>query len=114
MFLRFSKTADIKQNRIKKYRKAIFLDDSVVMEYGTDIVGAARLQHENEKNLQYIIVVAKNCELGSASIARFIKDMIGKSNKFSDNPTSKRRQYFVDEVDSDVLPIKAKIEFLNN
>lgn len=114
MFLRFSKTADLKQNRIKKYRKAVFLGNSAIMEYGNDIVGAAKVIKETDKCVNYVVVTAKNCELGTESIARFLKDMIGKSNKFSDNPISKRRQYFVDEVDSDVLPIKAKIEFLNN
>ena len=110
MFLRFSK-GQFDQNNARKYRKCVFLGDSVVMEYGDKIVGAAKLHEEDEKCFDYDVVVAKRCELGAASIARFIKDMIGKSNKFVENPSAKRRKYYVEEVDSDVLPITARIVF---
>ena len=37
--------------------------------------------------------------------------MIGKSNKFTTNPTDKRRKYYVEEIDCEVLPVNAKIVF---
>lgn len=99
------------QNNVMKYRKCVFLGDSVVMEYGDKIVGIAKLHEENDKCLDYDVVVAAQCELGAASIARNIKDMIGKSNKFAVNPTAKRRKYFVEEIDCSELPVKAEIVF---
>lgn len=110
MFLRFSK-GKYDSNNVRLFRKCVFLGDSVVMEYGDKIVGAAKLHEENEKCFDYDVVVAKRCELGAASIARFIKDMIGKSNKFTENPSTKRRKYYVEEVDADMLPITARIFF---
>lgn len=110
MFLRFSKGAYFRTNKSKN-RKAVFLGDSAVMEYGNDIVGIAKLHEETEKYLDYDIVVAAKCELGADAIARFIKDMIGKSNKFTDNPSTKKRKYYVDKQDCEILPIKAEIKF---
>ena len=81
------------------------------MEYGNVIVGIARLHEEGDNFLDYDVVVAKNCELGTASIARCIKDMIGKSNKFSENPTNKRKRYYVEERECSELPIEASIVF---
>ena len=112
MFLRFSK-GQFDSNNVRKYRKCVFLGDSVVMEYGDKIVGVAKLHEETDKCLDYDVVVPKHCELKPVTIARFIKDMIGKSNKFTVTPTVKRRKYYVEEVDGDSLPITAKIIFQN-
>jgi len=113
MFLRFTK-GQYSPNNIMQYKKCVFLGNSLIMEYGNKIVGIARLHEESNNYFDYDVIVAKNCPLGSASIARYIKDMIGKSNKFSDKPTTKRRKYYVEEIDADVLPIKAEIKFLLN
>lgn len=110
MFLRFSKGQFV-SNNVRKYKKCVFLGDSVIMEYGDEIVGAAKLHEETDKCFDYDVVVAAQCELGAAYIARTIKDMIGKSNKFATNPSTKRRKYYITEVDGVVLPIKAKIVF---
>ena len=110
MFLRFSK-GQYDSNRVRLFRKCVFLGDAVVMEYGDKIVGVAKLHEETNKCLDYDVIVAKNCELGGATIARYIKDMIGKSNKFTQNPSTKRRKYYVEEVNCSVLPINAKIVF---
>ena len=110
MFLRFTK-GDFSPNKVRHYRKCVFLGHSLVMEYGDKIVGIARLHEETDNCFDYDVIVAKNCELGGEKIARYIKDMIGKSNKFSETPSTKRRKYYVEEVDCDVLPIAAKIEF---
>jgi hypothetical protein len=110
MFLRFTKGSYDSSN-VRKYRKCVFLGDSLVMEYGDKIVGAAKLHEENDKCQDYDIVVASRCELGSECIARYIKDMIGKSNKFKLTPSTKRRKYYVDKVDCEELPIKASIKF---
>ena len=110
MFLRFSK-GQFDSKKVRMFRKCVFLGDAVVMEYGDKIVGVAKLHEESDKCLDYDVIVAKRCELDAATIARYIKDMIGKSNKFSSSPSSKRRKYFVEEIDCDVLPIKASITF---
>ena len=127
MFLRFSKCP--KQHRfiengnfknshyeepVRLYLKAVFIDDSLVMEYGDSIVGVAKLHEESDKFSDYDVIVAKNCVLGASRIARSIKDMICKSNKFSENPSTKRRKYYVEEYDGDKLPIKAQITFTKN
>lgn len=109
MFLRFSKGAYIDGKR--KYLKCVFLGDSVVMEYGDTIIGIAKLNEERDNCLDYDIVVAKGCELGAESIARRIKDLIGKSNKFTENPSTKRRKYYVEEIDCKSLPVNAQIRF---
>ena len=113
MFLRFSKGHYEKDKKefIRTIRKCVLLNGSVVMEYGNQIVGIAKLHEETDKCMDYDIVVAKQCELDSDKIARFIKDMIGKSEKFNENPSTKRRKYFVEEIDCDKLPIEAKIVF---
>ena len=110
MFLRFSK-GEFNANKVREFKKCVFLGDSVVMEYGDKIVGVAHLHNEADKFLDYDVIVANKCSLGGDKIARFIKDMIGKSNKFSTTPTTKRRKYYVEKVDCEVLPIKAKIVF---
>lgn len=110
MFLRFTK-GSFNSDNVRQYRKCVFLGNALVMEYGDKVVGIARLHKETDKCLDYDIIVAKRCELGAEKIARYIKDMIGKSNKFTENPCTKRRKYYVEEVDCDVLPIEAKIEF---
>ena len=112
MFLRFTK-GQFDKDKVRKYRKCVMLGNSLVMEYGDKIVGAAKLHEETDKCLDYDVVVAAKCEIDAKVIARYIKDMIGKSNKFSDNPSPKRRKYYVQEIDSDVLPITAKIVFTN-
>lgn len=110
MFLRFTKGKFDAQN-VRQLRKCVFLGDSLVMEYGNKIVGIAKLNNETDKYLDYDIVVAKQCEIGARKIAQYIKNMIGKSNKFSVNPSYKKRKYYVKEIDCDVLPIKAQITF---
>jgi hypothetical protein len=120
MFLRFSKgpksannvAASTHHNEpVQYFLKAVFLGDSVIMEYGDNIVGIAKLHEETAKCMDYDVVVAGKCVLGAERIARSIKDMIGKSNKFSATPTTKRRKYYVQKIECEVLPIKAKIVF---
>ena len=113
MFLRFSK-GQFKNNNERLFRKCVFLGDSLVMEYGDKIVCVAKLHKETETFCDYDIIVAKNCELCGAKIARYVKDMIGKSNKFTQNPSTKRRKYYVEMVDCDALPIKATITITRN
>lgn len=110
MFLRFTK-GNFSADNVRQYRKCVFLGNSLVMEYGNQIVGIARLHEESSNYFDYDIIVAKRCGIGATKIARYIKDMIGKSNKFKTNPSTKRRKYYVEEVDCEVLPIKAEIKF---
>lgn len=106
MFLRFSKGMF---NGQRTYRKAVFLGDDVVMEYGNDIVGIATKIDETAKCIVYKLWVATNNELSPIKIARNIKDLIGKSNKFADEPSSKRRRYVVERVPYDVIPVRVGI-----
>lgn len=110
MFLRFSK-GQFDQDKVRLYKKCVFLGDSLIMEYGNNIVGIAKLHEETKRCFDYDVIVAAKCPLGAAAIARNIKDMIGKSNKFTINPTDKRRKYYVEEIDAEVLPIHAQIKF---
>ena len=110
MFIRFSKGMFDKTNN-RKYKKCVFIGDSVIMEYGNEIVGVAKLHEETDKCFDYDVIVAKDCELGGDKIARFIKDMIGKSNKFSSSPSPKKRKYYVEMISGKVLPLKAEIKF---
>lgn len=110
MFLRFTK-GSYDKNNIRKYRKCVFLNNVLVMEYGDKIVGVAKLHEETDKCYDYDIVVANKCEIGGTKIAAYIKNMIGKSNKFSPTPTTKKRKYYVEYVECEVLPIKAEIRF---
>ena len=124
MFLRFSKgpkswnnvnRSTHYDNPKQYFLKAVFLGDSLVMEYGDDIIGIAKLHEETNKYLDFDVVVASdNPNIKPDKIARSIKDMIGKSNKFSLNPINKRRKYYVEEVNCEVLPIKAEIKFSKN
>lgn len=102
MFVKFSKNV---------HRKCVFLGGSLVLEYANNIVGIARLHEETDRCLDYDLIVADKCPLGGDKIARCIKDMICKSNKFTLTPTNKRRKYYLEKVDCDVLPIKAEITF---
>lgn len=113
MFVRFTK-GDYKKGNIRLYRKAVLLGNNLVVEYGDNIIGIARLYKETEKCLDYDIVVAKRCEFGGEKMARYIKDMISKSNKFSTNPSTKRRKYQVEEVDCKSLPVSAHILFIRD
>ena len=106
MFLRFSKR---KQDGTRVYRKAVFLGDEVVFEYGNDIVGIAVKTNEDEKSISYLILEATENPLGATKIARNIKDLIGRSNKFSDKPTNKRRKYEVKNICSASLPVRVGI-----
>lgn len=110
MFIRFSKGM-FNANKVMQYKKCVFLGDSLVMEYGNAIVGVARLHNEDDNYFDYDVIVADKCSLGGDKIARFIKDMIGKSNKFKATPSTKRRKYYVEKIECDVLPIKAQIIF---
>lgn len=112
MFLRFSKGSYSRVcGKLHTVRKCAFIGDSVVMEYGSRIVGIAKLHEETPTCKDYDIVVANKCELSAERIARFIKDLIGKANKFDENHSTKRRKYFVEEVDCEALPISAKLVF---
>ena len=110
MFLRFTK-GKYDKNKALQYRKSVLLGGTLIMEYGDKIVGAAKMCKESDKCLTYEVCVVKDSEIEAKVIARYIKDMIGKSNKFSENITQKRRKYNVTEYEGSSLPIKAEIVF---
>lgn len=115
MFVRFSKGSySSEYGYLHTIRKCVLLGNSLIMEYGSNIVGVAKLTEETPKRLGYTVVVASKCPLGGETIARYIKNMIGKANKFSDKPSTKRRSYYVDMVESETLPVTASITFQKN
>lgn len=113
MFIRFSK-GDFCEARKRTYLKAVFIGTTLVMECGEKIIGIARLFQETEKYLDYDVVVAGEHPISAETIARKIKDMIGKSNKFCDNPSTKRRKYQVEIRSCEALPVTASITFQKN
>ena len=113
MFLRFTK-GQYDSKKVRMYRKCVFLGNSVVMEYGDKIIGVAKLHEETEKILDFDVIVAGKSPISAEKIARYIKDMIGRSNKFTANPSTKRRKYYVEEIDCEELPLKAEITFSAN
>lgn len=110
MFLRFSK-GQYDAHKVRKFRKCVLLGNALVMEYGNEIVGAAKLRDDADALHEYDVFVARDCEIGSIVIARYIKNMIGKSNKFTETPSQKRRRYYVEEIPGESLPIAASITF---
>lgn len=109
MFLRFSKGKFDGETR--NYTKCVFLGDTLIMEYDNKIVGVAKLHEETDKSFDYDVIVATKAELTSEQIARNIKNMIGKSNKFSSTPSTKRRKYYVEKIDSETIPVVPRIVF---
>lgn len=108
MFIRFSK-GDFCEDRKRTYLKAVFIGTTLVMECGEEIIGIARLYQETEKCLDYDVVVAGKHSISAEAITRKIKDMIGKSNKFRSNPSTKRRKYQVETRPCEALPVTASI-----
>lgn len=113
LFLRFSKGP--RQPRfgepVQKFIKGVFLGDALAMFYGDEIIGIAKLHEETDKALDFDVVVVKGNEIPSEKIERSIKDMIGKSNKFSMTPSTKRRKYYVSYEEGTELNITAQIVF---
>ena len=60
MFLRFSK-GEFNSQKVREYRKCVFLNGSVVMEFGDNIVGVAKLHEETDKYVDYDVIVADQC-----------------------------------------------------
>ena len=108
MFLRFSK-GEFCEAYKRTYLKAVFIGNTLVMECGDAIIGIARLYQETEKCLDYDVVVAGKHSISAEAIARKIKDMIGKANKFCVNPSTKRRKYQVEVRPCEALPVTARI-----
>lgn len=113
MFVRFSK-GNFCEARKRAYLKAVFIGTTLVMECGEAIIGIARLYQETEKCLDYDVVVAGRHHISAEAIARKIKDMIGKANKFCDNPSPKRRKYQVEIRPCEALPVTASIIIQKN
>lgn len=113
MFVRFSK-GDFCEDCKRTYLKAVLIGNTLIMECGEAIIGIARLYQETEKCLDYDVVVAGKHSISAEAIARKIKDMIGKANKFSDKPSQKRRKYQVEVRPCEALPITASIIFQKN
>lgn len=111
MFLRFSK-GEFCEAYKRTYLKAVFIGNTLVMECGEVIIGIARLYQETEKCLDYDVVVAGKHAMGADTIARKIKNMIGKANKFCANPSAKRRKYQVEVRPCEALPVTARITLL--
>lgn len=109
MYLRFTKGKW--KSDLTDTRKCVMFNDTVVMEYGFRIVGVAKLYQETDKVKDYDIIVSNGAQIAPEKIAAYIKNMISKSNKFTEHPSKKRRRYNVEYIDGESLPINAYITF---
>lgn len=105
MFIRFTHG----RHSPEKYMKAVLLGNSLVMEFGNKIVGLAKLHEETDRCMDWDVVVATKCPMGGKAVAKSIKDMIGRSNKYDVNPSKKRRKYYVEEFESDFIPVNVSL-----
>ena len=96
MFLKFSK-GEFCEAYKRTYLKAVFIGNTLVMECGEAIID---------------VVVAGRHAMSADVIARKIKDMICKANKFCSNPSTKRRKYQVEVRPCEALPVTASIILL--
>lgn len=96
MFLRFTKRNG-KADRV--YRRAVFLNNSILVQHGDDIVAFAYLKTAEGSVGHYVIEVAANNDADSEEVSRYVKRFIGNAKKWETMEFSKRR-YDVRTVES--------------
>ena len=98
MFLRFTKKNG-KADRV--YRRAVFLNNSVLVQHGGSIVAFAYLKAADATIGRYVIEVAKAAEgkeVDCEEVCRYVKRFIGNARKW-ENDGFPRRRYEVKTVD---------------
>lgn len=95
MFLRFTK----KNGEADKiYRRAVFLNNSVLVQHGDSIVAFAYLKEAEGNVGRYIIEVALDVGTSEEEVSRYVKRFIGNAKKW-ENGGFARRHYEVKTVE---------------
>lgn len=111
LFSRFDRSAYHNSNKGVDARKAVVLDDCALMVYGSTLVGAARCVSSTDKTVKIAVVVADKCDIGGEKVERYLKDAIGKAAKWALVPDDRNRNYEVEYLDCEELPLEAKLSF---
>ena len=88
MFLRFTKKNG-KADRV--YRRAVFLNNSILVQHGDSIVAFAYLKAAEGSIGHYVIEVAKDAVTDSEEVSRYVKRFIGNAKKWETTEFTKRR-----------------------
>ena len=92
-------------------RKSVVIGDSVAVEFNGKVVGLGKLNNESCGCRDYDIAVAECCVCGGNSIAEHIKCLIRQRDRYSGNLPVKRRRFFVETVDNEVIPVRINLIF---
>jgi len=95
MFIRFTKKNG-KADRV--YRRAVFLNNSILVQHGDSIVAFAYLKAAEGSTGHYVIEVATDAAADCAEVSRYVKRFIGNAKKWEHTEFTKRR-YDVRAVD---------------
>ncbi len=95
MFLRFTKRNG-KADRV--YRRAVFLNNSILVQHGDSIVAYAYLKAAEGRTGHYVIEVATDAVADIDEVSRYVKRFIGNAKKWEDTEFTRRR-YDVRAVD---------------
>lgn len=107
MFLRFTKRNG-KADRV--YRRAVFLNNTILVQHGDSIVAFAYLKTIDGSIGHYVIEVVRDDGLDSKDVASYVKRFIGNAQKW-ENDGFARRRYEVKVVERlclDMFSIKKK------
>lgn len=88
MFLRFTKKNG-KADRV--YRRAVFLNDSILVQHGDCIVAFAYLKSAEGSVGHYVIEVASDGVTDCEEISRYVKRFIGNAKKWENGGFGRRR-----------------------
>jgi len=91
MFLRYTKKNG---NADRVYRRAVFLNNSVLVQHGDGIVAFAYLKSSEGSLGRYVIEVASVSNGGAVDceeVSRYVKRFIGNSKKWESAGFTKRR-----------------------
>ena len=95
MFLRFTKKNG-KADRV--YRRAVFLNNSTLVQHGDSIVAFVYLKAAEGSTGHYVIEVATDTASECEEVVRYVKRFIGNAKKWEHTEFTKRR-YDVRAVD---------------
>ncbi len=98
MFLRFTKRNG-KADRV--YRRAVFLNDTILVQHGDDIVAYAYLQSASGNTGHFVIEVTAGAggeRVDCEEVVRYVKRFIGNAGKWERSAFA-RRTYEVNAVD---------------
>ena len=109
MFLRFTKRNG---NADKEYRRAVFLNNTILVQHGDSIVAFAYLKTIEGSIGHYVIEVVRNDGVNDKEVASYVKRFIGNAQKW-ENDGFARRRYDVKTVERlrlDMFSIQKKVK----